>query len=294
MDHLDTDLLRTFVAIAETGSFSRAGTRIGRTPSAVSMQVKRLEELVGRRLFERDSRTVSLTPIAEAVLPDARRVLEGSAALLSRLRTPDLEGSIALGIAEDYAAIHMPSILKRFARSHPAVQVEVICDDSTFLLGKLIGGEIDAALVTETQLDPVHNVLSDLVHVEAIGWIGARDGRAAAIRPLPVAAASPVCLWRRAAASALERARIPYRVAYTSVLSSGQLAAVAADLAVSPLPLSLVSEKVRPVPREFGLPDLPASTLAFVRRSDEDATVRAIHEHVRGLFGEGARTSLAA
>lgn len=285
MQHLDTDLLRTFLAIAETGSFSAAASRIGRTPSAVSMQVKRLEDGVGRRLFERDSRNVALTPFAEGIVPEARALLDGHAALLARMIAPELTGRIALGIPDDYASVHMPCILKRFARSHPAVQVDVRCADSGDLVERLRGGSLDATLATCTDVRERENLMVEEVHDEAIVWLGAAGGDAYARRPLPVAAAGHRCQWRRDAVAALASARVPHRIAYTSALAAGQLAAVAADLAVVPLPRCLAGNALVELGPETGLPPLPVSTIAWVRRDDTNALVRALGQHVRGLFG---------
>ena len=290
VQHIDVDLLRTFVAIADTKSFSGAAERIARTPSAVSMQVKRLEETVGRRLFERDSRNVALTPFAEGIVPEARALLETNASLLARMRAPELTGRIAIGIPDDYASVHMPCILKRFARSHPSVQVDVRCDDSSELVARLRDGDLDASLVTRTDVGERSGLLSDDVHEEQIVWLGAVNGTACYQRPLPVAASHAHCCWRIEAIDALSRARVPHRIAYTSTLSAGQLAAIAADLAVCPLPRCIATGKVAEVPADAGLPALPPSTIAWVRRDDSNALVRALGEHVRGLFAAEATT----
>ena len=290
----DPDLLRTFLAIVETRSFSAAALRVGRTPSAVSMQIKRLEEVIGRRLFERDSRTVRLTPHAETIVPEVRRWLEQGAALMGHLRAPELTGHVAIGIPDDYASVHMPAILKRFAHSHPAVQVEVTCLDSTELIAMLRAGTLDATLATLADTGEQAGLLVDVVREEQIVWLGAAGGGAWSERPLPLAAAEAHCPWRLAASAALERAAIPYRAAYTSALSAGQLAAVAADLAVAPLPLCLAGGGIERVAPEAGLPDLPVTEMAFVRRSDADPLVRALHAHVRELFGTPPATNDSA
>ena len=290
----DPDLLRAFLAIVDTRSVSAAALRVGRTPSAVSMQIKRLEEGIGRRLFERDSRTVRPTPHAETMAPLARRWLEDGASLMGQLRAPALTGHVAIGIPDDYASVHMPCILKRFARSHPAVQVEVTCLDSSDLIAMLRAGTLDATLATFTDADDRGGLLVDVVREEPIAWLSVAGGRAWAERPLPLAVAAPDCMWRRTAMDALDRAGIAHRTAYTSPLSTGQLAAVAAGLAIAPLPVCLAQGKVERVPAEAGLPDLPVSPMSFARRSDTDPLVRAIHEHVLGVFNDGETLLRAA
>lgn len=293
MQHLDIDLLRTFLAIAETGSFSAAAERIGRTPSAVSMQVKRLEETVGRRLFDRDSRNVAPTPFAEGIVPQVRSLLEANAALLGRMRAPELTGRISIGIPDDYASVHMPPLLKRFHRSHPAVRVDVRCQDSRELIARLRAGELDATLATRADVIDTNGLHIDDVHTESVVWLRAAGGHADAERPLPLAAAQPDCMWRKQAVGALARVGVPYRTAYTSALAAGQLAAVAADLAVAPLPRCLTSASIEEVPASAGLPPLPRTTMAWVRRDDSNALVRALGNHVRELFTPHVETAPA-
>src|ERR671916_535781 len=124
---LDVDLLRTLVAIADTGSFNRAARAVFRTPSAVSMQMKKLEEQVGRPLFAKDGRSVILTPDGEALVGYGRRILKLTQEALQRFRAPEIEGTIRLGTPDDYAGRFLPDILARFAASHPQVEVDVTC-----------------------------------------------------------------------------------------------------------------------------------------------------------------------
>ena len=294
LDHLDPDLVRTFLAIVETRSFSRAAERIGRTPSAVSMQVKRLEELAGRELFVREARSVAPTAHAESVVHDARRLLQRSEALMQRLRAPALEGRIAIGIPDDYASVFMPPILARFAHSHPVLQVEVMCEDSRELIAHLRDGRLDATLATATEITERSGLMIDAVHEEPIVWLGARGGEAHRRRPMPLAAAQVDCSWRKQAETALAKAGIESFTAYTSPLSAGQLAAVAADLAIAPLPACLVGGAIERVPESAGLPDLPRSTMVFARRDDEDARVRALGGQIAEFFGAQTRERLLA
>jgi len=117
--NLDLDLVRTFVTVAETGSFTRTGERLGRTQSAISLQVRRLEESLGGRLLVRDPRRVSLTEAGEAFLPKARRLLRVNDEIIAEVTGEDLEGEVRLGAPEDFATVHLPEILGAFARSHP-------------------------------------------------------------------------------------------------------------------------------------------------------------------------------
>ena len=154
---LDTDTLRTFVAIAENGSFTRAAHQVFRTPSALSMQIKRLEETLGQSLFVREARRVSLTPEGEVLLGYGRRLLKLNEEAVGRFLAPSLEGSVRLGTPDDVGTRVLPQVLTRFARSHPAVQVNVNAGRSIDLLKRLDNGELDLALVTLGYSDFAYN-----------------------------------------------------------------------------------------------------------------------------------------
>ncbi|HMB47125.1 MAG TPA: LysR substrate-binding domain-containing protein [Afifellaceae bacterium] len=283
---IDPELLRTFLAIADTGSFSAAADIVGRTPSAVSMQIKKLEEMIDRRLFDRDSRSVVLTAHGEALVVDARRIVELNIELVARMRTPDLAGSITVGTPDEYAGTFLPCVLRRFARTHPAVQVNVVCDYSTNLQDKLQHGEIDAAMITEGEMKG-DATSHRIVYEEDLVWLGARDGMAWKHNPLPVAVANEKCKWRVRSVGALSRAGIAHKVAYASASAAGQLAAVAADLAVAPLPVSLETPSVVRLGPETGLPDLGTYRIAFIWQDRANACVSALADHVVASFDTG-------
>jgi DNA-binding transcriptional LysR family regulator len=128
MQCLDPDLLRAFVIIADTRSFTRAAERLLRTQPAISLQMKRLEEAVGRSLLKRNPRLVRLTPAGEVLLDYARRILALNDDLLARVKEPDLVGTVRLGTPEDFATMHLSGVLARFSHTYPGVALEVTCD----------------------------------------------------------------------------------------------------------------------------------------------------------------------
>ncbi|MDQ3559561.1 MAG: LysR substrate-binding domain-containing protein [Pseudomonadota bacterium] len=249
---LDLDLLRTLVAIADTGSFNRAARAVYRTPSAVSMQMKKLEDQVGRPLFAKDGRSVVLTPDGEALVGYGRRILKLAQEALQRFRAPEIEGTIRLGTPDDYAGRFLPDILARFAASHPTIEVDVSCLPSSDLLRKLEDGSMDVALVSAGHGQPHGNV----VHREQLVWAGLRNGCAQESRPLRLALSHVGCCWRRMALDSLDRAGIPHRVAYSSRHHLGQLAAIMAGLAIAPLPRSTVQGDLKILGEEVGLPPI--------------------------------------
>jgi DNA-binding transcriptional LysR family regulator len=250
---LELDLLRTLAAIADTGSFNRAARVVFRTPSAVSMQMKKLEEQVGQPLFAKNGRTVALTPDGEALLGYARRILKLADEALLRFRAPEIRGTIRLGAPDDYASQFLPDILSRFAASHPNVEVDVVCQSSSELVALLEDGRLDVALVSAGHGQGSGGIT---VYREDLAWVGLKHGCAHEKDPIPLAVSHVGCCWRRQALGALDRAGIAYRVAYTSKHYVGQLAAVLSGLAIAPFPRSSVSGDLRLFGEEFGLPPI--------------------------------------
>ncbi|MGQ7794037.1 LysR substrate-binding domain-containing protein [Faunimonas sp. B44] len=249
---LDVDLLRTLVAIADTGSFNRAARQVYRTPSAVSMQMKKLEEQVGRPLFVKDGRSVALTPDGEALVGYGRRIVKLTQEALQRFRAPGIAGTIRFGTPDDYAGRFLPEILSRFAASHPMVEVDVVCQSSLDLVQMITANQIDIALVSAGE----GATAGQIVHREPLVWAGLRHGCAHEQQPIPLALSHLGCCWRRMALEALDRAGIAYRVAYTSRHYLGQLAALMAGLAIAPLPHSTVRGDIKAIGDEAGLPSI--------------------------------------
>ncbi|MFY0989591.1 LysR substrate-binding domain-containing protein [Halomonas sp. C05BenzN] len=278
---LDTDVLRTFVAIAESGSFTRAARQVFRTPSALSMQIKRLEETLGQTLFVREARQVRLTPEGEVLLGYGRRLLKLNEEAVTQFLAPSLEGRVSIGTTDDVGTRILPGVLARFARSHPAVQVEVVVGGSTGILARLDAGELDLVLVTSG--NPGQPVRGEIVHSEPLVWAGREGGIAAQRSPLPVALAHHGCAWRGMALDALDRAGVSYRIAYTCEHSAGQEAAMLADLAVSPFPLTLVRPPLRRIDRAL-LPPLGDYQLELVKRGGAGEASEALVGHVIEAF----------
>ena len=219
---LDLDLLRTLVAIAETGSFSAAAAVVLRTPSAVSMQVKKMEELLGRPVFIRDSRSVSLTSDGAFLLEHARRMLAMNRDAVARFVQPEIEGVVRLGAPDDVAERFLVDMLRRFADSHPNVSVNVIVDETVRMVSKLKDGDLDMAIITcDAGAD---DSKAEVLHREQLIWATCKCGVAAEQTPLPVSVWDEACTWRKVAISALEAEGRPWRLAYQRAHQSGQRA----------------------------------------------------------------------
>ncbi|MDN3517586.1 LysR family transcriptional regulator [Aquisalimonas lutea] len=278
---LDTEVLRTFVTIAESGSFTRAARQVFRTPSALSMQIKRLEETLGQPLFVREARRVRLTPEGEMLLGYGRRLLQLNEEAVTQFLAPSLEGRVGFGTTDDVGSRILPGVLAQFARSHPAVQVDVVVGNSSAMLKRLEAGELDLVLVTAG--NDGQEPQGEIVHSEPLVWAGREGGIATQRSPLPVALANRGCAWRAAALDALDRAGIAYRVAYTCEHCAGQEAAMLADLAVAPFPVSLVKPPLRKLDQD-ALPPLGDYQVALVRRSATGSAGDALAGHVVEAF----------
>lgn len=281
---LDVDLMKTLVAIAETGSVTGAAGRVGRSPGAVSMQIRKLEETLGRGLFVRSRQGMALNADGERLLAYARRMLELHREALDVFRAPELAGEVRMGTVEFGGMRRLSPVLAAFARSHPRVIVDVVMGPSADLAGKLEEGRLDLAV-----LAPGYNVpwrRSDHVLMEEpLVWVARDGGEAARTRPLPLALSAVGCGWRRAALEALERAGIPYRVAYTSEFYEAHKAAANADLAVALLPRSRIEPGLVPVRNAEGLPEVGPCRLALRFGADPSAAALALAERVAESYG---------
>jgi DNA-binding transcriptional LysR family regulator len=280
---LELDLLKTLVAINDTGNFSAAAETVYRTPSAVSMQVKRIEELLGRSVFLRDSRTVSLTHDGEILLAHARRVLALNREVVAQFITPEVAGIVRLGAPDDAAERFLPKMLKRFAESHPGVIVDVIVDGSGSLIQKVRNKKIELALITCDDESETIGGVEVLMHEDLV-WAGAKCGIAVEQDPLPVSVWEKGCIWRQAGLDGLNRQGRAYREAFQSAHISGQKAAILADLAVAPLPRSAIGGEIVIVDQKYQLPELPQYGLGMVVVEKASPSVKAAADHLRACF----------
>lgn len=279
---LELDVLRTFVAIAETKSFSSAANAVFRTPSAVSMQIKKLEETLGRSMFSRDARSVSLTPDGEVLLGYARRLLAINREAVSKFVVPEISGVVHIGSPDDVGDRVLPLVLKRFARTHPGILVDVVIDQSANLKKRLEERRLDLTLITcQPETLPEG---AELVRTEPLVWAGAKGGSAHMCRPLPVSVWEEGCAWRAGAIDGLERAGIDYRVAYMSAHGAGQRAAILSDLAIAPVPRSLLGCEFVELGECDGLPEIGTYSVAMLVRPDADSAVSAAADHIRVAF----------
>ena len=268
---LDIDLLRTFVAVVETGSFSNAAPRIGRSQSAVSMQMQRLEQAVGKHLLIRGPKAVTPNAAGSDFLVHARRLLKLSDEAWASVTRPQESGCVRLGVPDDYAAFLLPPALAQFAAEHPLVTVELVCEPSSALTKAIEDGRIDLAIVTRLAEQPV-----EILRREPFVWVASPSHIAWDNDPLPVALFEPGCTARANVLKALAETDRAYRCTYSSASLLGLVAVVQAGLAIAGLALCSVPPSLRIVGTNEGLPRLDTLEISILqnRRSTSPAVER--------------------
>jgi DNA-binding transcriptional LysR family regulator len=275
---LDVDQLRTFLAIVETGSFTRAAEIVHKTQSAVSMQMKRLEERLERAIFARDGRASKLTEDGERLLDYARRIVKLNVEALSAFSDYALAGRVRLGVPDDYADRYLPEIMARFSRAYPGVELSVICEPSVELFERIAANELDLAIVTDCEASsrPVESFRR-----ERLLWVTSNRHTTHREEPLPLALGRPACKWREAAIDGLESMGRPYRVLYSSWNAGAVAAAVLAGLAVSVFPESGLRPGMRVLGAADGFPELPSCRVGLLRNPHQpSALAEALAEHI--------------
>lgn len=267
----DPEVLRSFLLGVELGSFARAAERLNRSTSAVSAQLKRLEDQAGRPLLRKSGRGMALTETGEVMLGYARRLLELNDEAAAAVRGVELEGRVRLGLQEDFGETLLPAVLGRFARAHPKLRIEARIARNAELLDGVNHGKLDLALAWEGEQSSPH--VERLARLP-LRWIGSADARSSKLRrrgeALPLVVLDAPCLVRRAAIDALDRAGIAWRIAFTSASLAGTWAAVTAGLGVSVrTPLGLPAGVRALTAKEAGLPALPMLGLALHRADAE-------------------------
>jgi DNA-binding transcriptional LysR family regulator len=273
MIDLDPACLRAFVAVVEAGGFTRAGQKLNRTQSAISMQIRRLEELLGAQLIA-DRKKATLTAAGERILDHARRMITLNDELVGRARGADIAGRVRIGTPDDYVSYFLPRMLRHLSITHPQVEVEVRCSMSADLMPQVDHGILDMALITRA----VGVEDGTCVRREPLIWVANNDALARR-RPLPLALFSPGCRFREATLKSLEEAGLSYRIAYESPSVGGIAAAVIEGLAIAAVARLSLMPEMKPVDARSGLPGLPDIEIAlYGPRGVASPAARAVRE----------------
>jgi DNA-binding transcriptional LysR family regulator len=272
---LELDLLRAFVAVAESGSFTAAAEVVGRSQSAVSQKVLRLEEILQRRVFERTSRSLSLTHEGEQLLVAARRMLEFNDGIMRQMREPLRAGRLRLGVSEDFIPSELPKLLARFSRLHPGVRIDLMTGLSCDLLAAHDAGELDAVIAKKDGAAQRGRV----VWREPLVWMAAADYQVDSSRPARLVMLRPPCTYRDIMITALDTVRREWVATCTASSLQGVQAAVAGGLGVTVLGRSFVREGMQVLQAPQHWPDLPMTEITVIGEEGEAADL------VRPLVG---------
>lgn len=286
---LDIRILRTLQSVSETGSLTESARRLGRTQPAISLQLQRLEDICGFNLFTSQGRRMVLTPDGELVLSYASSILRLHDELMSRLRSPDVEGQIVLGTPDLYAAFVLPSILALFKQAYPRVQVMLQCSLSTPLVRQLRRGEVDIALVTRM------NDFSggQVVRQEQLIWMTGERSAAHLETPVPLALLPPGNIYRDHAIEALEAQNRAWRIACVSESVGGLQAAVFSGMAVTVLGRSALVPGMREIAPGPDYPALPkVDLLLYKAAGTKSPAVNALHEYLAHYLPIGSAVTV--
>jgi DNA-binding transcriptional LysR family regulator len=254
MANLDLDTLRTLAVAADLGGYGQAAARLGRTPSAISLQMKRLQEDVGASLFRKEGRGVALTEAGEIVLRYGRRMLAMNDELLDTIRGASLAGNVRLGCSQDFAETVLPDVLSQFTKLYPLVQMEVRIEGNAALVEAVQKNQLDLALAVGQAERPTAEILGELELV----WIAGQEFTSRLGQPLPLVLLGPQCAYRKEALQRLDVAKLPWRIAAVSPSLAGLWATAIGGLGITArsslgLPAKLVWDR-----EMFDLPTLPA------------------------------------
>ncbi|HVI86999.1 MAG TPA: LysR substrate-binding domain-containing protein [Dongiaceae bacterium] len=290
--NLDTALLRSFIAVADSASMTAAANGLNLTQGAISQQIKRLEESLGSALFERDRRGLKLTPAGERLFGKAKRLLSLNDEICTDFNGETVNGRVRIGMPYDLVETRLAPVLKAFAEAYPQVEISLTCNTSPQLRTALTEGLIDLAIIEEP-VGPGSAVdkTGECLGIERLVWVGAKGGLAHRRQPLPLSLVSDTCAFRPVVLKALQQASIDWRTVFENGIEATR-AIVRSDLAVTAWLTSTVPADLAVLGRESGLPDLPS--FAINLHLPKHGTNKAAAEFTRHLRDGFAQQRSAA
>lgn len=281
---LEIDLLRSFAAVAAHRNFTQAARAIGRTQSAVSLQIKRLEEIVGKRLFERSRQSVSITHVGEALLVYSNRILAANDAALSHIQRPEAEGLVRIGTPDDYATYLLPPILSAITKNHPRLTFEVICDNAVELLPILEHGGLDVVVATHRP----NAVAGQIARYEPLHWVASPDYVDDPETQLSLVLFPTGCVCRDIALDALKRVDRPWHVAYSTRSIGLMEKAILENSAVSAMEASIIPAGLKIIDGQTGLPPLSEVVISVHQRGTNEPHVVLVADILLAKLGKVA------
>jgi len=272
---IDTITLQCFITVAETGSFTKAAERVGRTQSAVSQQITKLEKLIGKPLLVR-GKIFALTPDGEIFLGYARKIFALHREAMDRFKQPELEGEVRFGVPENFASVYLPEVLADFSRHYPRVLLNVECDLTLHLFERFKKKAFDLVLVKMNRPEDFPNGLN--VWSEPLQWVGDAsliDARA----PVPLVLSPQPCVYRASAIKALEEAGRAWRLVFSSPSYAGAIAAVKVGMGITVVPNTMIPDELQAVDAAL-LPKLADTHVSLLKHRADNAAINALEAFV--------------
>lgn len=274
----DVLTLECFLAVAESGSFTRAAEKVGRTQSAISQQMAKLEMQLGKSLFNR-GRQFSLTPDGEILLSYAKQIVRLQHEAMDRFREPELEGEVRFGLPEDFASVFLSDVLTEFSRLHPRIMLKIECDLTLNLFSRFKKKEFDLVLVKMSRPEDFPNGMD--VWSETLEWVGnaglfGPDDRAV----IPLVLSPQPCVYRSRAIKSLEKAKRKWRIIFSSHSFAGTIAAVRAGMGVTVLPRNMVPDQLAIIRKQKGIPPLDDTHISLLKHDNNNLAVNSFESFV--------------
>ena len=273
--NIDTVTVHCFLAVVETGSFTRAAERVGRTQSAVSQQIAKLEGLLGKRLVER-GRVLSLTAAGETFLGYARQIYALHREALDRFQEPELQGEVRFGLPEDFASVFLSDVLADFTHIHPRILLNIECDLTLNLYSRFQRNEFDLVLVKMNRPEDFPNGID--VWSEPLEWVG-DSNLIEPSKPIPLILSPQPCVYRARAMKSLDAMGWTWRLVFSSPSYAGTIAAVKANMGITVLPRAMIPQGLG-VMRQHVLPDLSDIHVSLLKRKIHDPATNSLEDFV--------------
>lgn len=274
---LDTLSLECFLAVTETGSFTRAAKRVSRTQSAVSQQVRKLEQIIGKPLFIR-GRNLTLTSDGEILLTYARKMVQLNCDVMDRFRRPELQGEVSFGLPEDFASVFLSEVLTEYAAQHPRILFNIECDLTLNLFDRFKKKDFDLVLVKMNKPEDFPNGMQ--VWSEPLEWVGSKEFFEVEDQPVPLVLSPQPCVYRARAIRALEKASKKWRPVFSSHSYTARVAAVKARMGVSVLPHNMVPGELEIISPGGSIPTLEDTHISLLKHDDKNLAVNSFEKFV--------------
>ncbi len=276
--YLDSLTLECLVAVAETKSFTRAAQRVGRTQSAVSQQILKLENFLNRKLFDR-SKQLTITPDGEVLLGYAKKIVSLNHELIDYFKYPELKGEVRFGLPEDFASVFLSEVLSEFSELHPRIMLHIECDLTIPLYEKFNHKEMDMVLVKMSRPEQFPNGID--VWSERLVWVGnpelftinKEESTPLVLSPSP-------CVYRSRAIEALESAKRKWRIVFSSQSYASTIAAVKAGMGVTALPHNMVPEQLDVIDQDGLVPELEEIHVSLLKHDYDNSAVNSLEKFV--------------